>query len=232
LKDCLGIVQASPQAPPGAAGGAGLMKIWPRVSSLAARLLPSIAENRMPPWHSTININVDDRIWQLKADMGDLRACGLVTYRCDELRSYDYLQAWIKHLVLCASPPDGVHLKTKHFAFDKDLTFDVITRNEAEQYLAGLVNLYHEGLEEPVPFFRKAAWECLDKSGNDAVRKWYGGYGMKGEAESLDIWHSLAWRGVADPLDGKFTEIARCVYEPLRKHMTTEDVVIPGEENK
>lgn len=228
-EEAYALVRALPQAPPGAACEAGLSEIWPKISSLAARLISSTTEPKLPPKHSIIDIKVHDRVWQLKVDWGELRSGGLIHYRCDELRAYDSLRAWVQHLMLCASPPEGVSLKTKHFAFDRDLTFEAISRDEAGQYLADLIHLYHDGFKEPVPFFRKSAWEYMDKDENAAINKWRGGYNMRGESESHDIWHSLAWRGVADPLDKKFSDIARRVYEPLIKHMQIEDVDIPEE---
>jgi exodeoxyribonuclease V gamma subunit len=122
-------------------------------------------------------------------------------------------------MVLCASRPDGVGLQTRHFAFDMDLRFDSIPADEAERHLADLLDLYREGLERPVPFFRKASWAYAEKENLSAARScWAGGYGAKGAAENRDVWHSLAWRGAADPLEGEFAEIAKRVFGPIIRH--------------
>jgi len=223
LEEALVIIQASPESPPGAACEAGLSLIWRDLSSLATRLLSATTETKLPPWQSTLSLNVNGKIWQLKANYGDLRSCGFVRYRCDQLRGYDYLQTWIQHLFLCASQPDGVSLQTRHFAFDKDLTFGEISQDEARQYLTALLQLYHEGLLKPVPFFRKTAWVYTEKDMKAARNKWSGGFGTS-EPENADIWHSLAWRGVSDPLGGAFEEIAQNIFNPIIRHRTIVEV--------
>jgi len=229
VEEALAIILALPKAPPGNACEAGLSQIWPHLSSLAARLLSVTTEPKLPPWQSTVSLEVKGRTWQLKANFGDLRPGGLVRYRCDQLRGYDHLQSWIEHLVLCASQPEGIRLQTRHLAFDNDLIFDEISQDEARQYLATLLGLYDEGLLKPVPFFRKSAWEYAEKNKNmkAAEDKWRGVYGAKGAPESADSWHSLAWRGVEDPVDDAFAEIAELVYDPIIQHRTIVEVNKP-----
>ncbi len=218
LEEALAIIRALPESPPGAACEAGLKKIWHKLSGLAERLLAATAENKLPPMKATIMLTEHERPQQITANFGDLRPCGLVRFRCDELRGYDHLRAWIDHLVLCASLPDGVRLQTRHFAFDGDLTFGEISTEHAGKYLAALISLYGKGLLQPVPFFKKAAWGYVEKGIDEARRRWFGGHYAQSQQESADIWHSLAWRGVEDPLNDKFTEIAETVFRPIIKH--------------
>jgi exodeoxyribonuclease V gamma subunit len=225
VEEALAILQASPESPPGAACEAGLSLIWPDLSSLAVRVLSATTEPKLPPWQSLLPLVVNGKIWQLKANFGDLRAGGLVRYRCDELRGVDHLRAWIQHMVLCASPPKGVSLQTRHFAFDMDLSFGEISQEEAKQYLTVLLQLYNEGLYKPVPFFRKAAWAYIDKDLKAARARWFGGYHMKGETENSDIWHSLAWRGVSDPIDDAFAKTAGLIFGPIIEHRIITEAV-------
>jgi exodeoxyribonuclease V gamma subunit len=96
-----------------------------------------------------------------------------------------------------------------------DLRFDAIPADEAGRYLAALLHLYQEGLRRPVPFFRKTSWVYVDQGLNAARNRWAGKYGGKSKAESEDVWHALAWRGAADPLDDRFKEIADLVFGPI-----------------
>lgn len=236
--EALALVQALPQAPPGAACAAGLSEIWPSVSGLAGRLIEATADPPLPPKRVDIPMMVQGQTWQLKAVLGDLRSCGLVRFRCDDLRGYDHLQAWLDHLILCASRPEGVCLQTRHLAFDKDVIFGEIPQAEAAQYLSDLVDLYREGLLRPVPFFRKSAWAYVetDKDASHklmaAKNKWRGWKGAKGAAENEDIWHALAWRGVEDPMDDAFSEIAQKVLNPILKHRVVADNDLSGESCK
>lgn len=219
MNEVLALLNASPDAPPQTVCEAYLSGIWPKISSLASRLLEATAEPRLAPHRETLNIGGGGVTWRLQAGFGDLRPCGLVRFRCDDLRDIDYLNAWLQHLLLCSARPHGVRLQTRHLAFNEDLGFGEIGKEEAQAHLASLLRLYGEGLLRPVPFFRKSAWVYLEGKGmGDARSKWAGGYGSKSAAEGADIWHALAWRGENDPLGDEFREIAKAVYGPLIGH--------------
>lgn len=223
------ILGSLPSWPTGAAGEAALQKIWPLVSGLAERVLAAAAEQKLPPWHTSVSLPISGHNVHLAAGFSDLRSCGLVRYRCDELRGYDHLRAWLDHLVLCASPPQGVALRTRHLAFDGDLVFEALTPDIAGRYLADLLLLYAEGLQCPVPFFRKAAWEYVQGGMKKARTKWFGAPNAKGRPESGDIWHALAWRGVEDPLDDQFMQTAETVFRPMISHLAGEKPGSPEE---
>jgi len=219
VEEALALLRAAPELPPGAAVGAGLSLLWPKLAPLAERLLEATAGPESPPCAALLPLALGGEKWILRGNPGPLRPGGLVRYRCDELRPVDCLQAWVRHLLLCAARPEGVSPRTRHLAFDQDLLFEEIPAEEAEGHLAVLLGLYREGLGRPVPFFRKASWAYAEKGKlNEARSRWLGGYGAKGEAEREDPWHSLAWRGVVDPLEGGFEEIAQRVYGPVLRH--------------
>ena len=181
----------------------------------------------MEPFHSVLSLSDGKAEWQLRAGFSDLRPCGLVTYRCDDLRGFDNMQAWIRHLVLCASRPEGVKPDTMRLAFDKDLSIGEIPQDEAKQHLVYLLGLYDEGFFRPVPFFRRSSWEYAETKSIDKARyAWSGGYSSKGAPEIDDVWHALAWRGVSDALDDEFLEIAGKLFGPLiDKRIVTKAVI-------
>ncbi len=224
----LAIIQALPASPPGSAAAAGLTLIWPAVASLAARVVAATRTPRMPSRQETFPLDVGGQPWHLTAVVGDLRPAGFVRYRCDELRGYDHLQAWIPHLILCAARPAGIVPETRHMAFDAELFFGEIPPDLARRYLADLVGLYAAGISRPLPFFRKAAWAYAEKDGRQklaaARRKWRGGFAGKSAPEERDIWHSLAWRGVPDPLDDEFAASAALVFHPIMQHRLVTEV--------
>jgi len=185
----------------------------------------------LQPVYSLLSIDVEGETWQLNADLAELRSGGLVFYRCDDLRDYDYLNAWVRHLVLCVCRPGGVLLQTRHVAFDGDLIFGDIAGGQAATHLGKLLALYRNGLFEPLPFFRKSAWKFVQKDMNAAKSKWSGGFNAGGKAESSDPWHALAWRGLEadDVLNERFKEIAHCVFAPILANEKLEKIVTEEE---
>ena len=234
IQDALAILQASPSSPPGSACEAALSGIWPKVSSLAERLLSATTGEKLQPVYSLLSIDVEGETWQLNADLMELRLCGLVFYRCDDLRDFDYLNAWVRHLVLCVCRPEGVLPQTRHVALDGDLIFGDIAWEQAAKHLGNLLALYRDGLFEPVPFFRKSAWKFVQKDMNAAKSKWSGGFNAGGKAESADPWHALAWRGLEadDVLNERFKEIAHCVFAPILANEKLEKIVTEEEKGE
>jgi len=230
--EALAIIRARPASPAGSAGAAGLSLIWPAVASLAGRVLAATGSPRRPARQEIIPLDVRGQRWHLTAVLNDLRPAGLVRYRCDDLRGYDQLLAWLPHLVLCVVRPAGIAPETRHMAFNADLVFGAIPPEQARGYLADLVGLYAAGLSRPVPFFRKAAWAYAENDGPQkktaAGNKWRGYYGEQSPPEGADIWHALAWRGVPDPLDEEFAASAALVFDPIRLHRTVTELDIAG----
>lgn len=228
MNEALTILRASPEAPPDSVCTAHLTAGWPKISSFAARLLDATAEPKMDPYQTVLQLNDGKAEWQLRAGFSDLRPCGLVSYRCDDLRGFDYMQAWIRHLVLCASRPAGVKPETRRLAFNKDLSIGEIPQDEANEHLVYLLGLYDEGFFRPVPFFRRSSWEYIEKKSIDKARyTWSGGFNAKSASEIDDVWHALAWRGVSDALDDEFLEIAETLFRPLINKGIVTKIALP-----
>jgi exodeoxyribonuclease V gamma subunit len=88
---------------------------------------------------------------------------GLVNYRVGSIRSQDILQAWIKHLCASAS---GVAV-TSHLLGVNNKTgveyysLAAVVPSDAIAMLQDLVSLYFEGMEQPIPYFPKSAYEAM-----------------------------------------------------------------------
>ena len=71
-------------------------------------------------------------------------------------------------------------------------------------------------------FRSRSAWAFAEKEGRQKItaaqNKWRGIKDGQTEPEGADGWHSLAWRGVADPLASPFPEIAALVFDPIIRH--------------
>ena len=167
-----------------------------------------------PPWHGEVTLDLDGEAWRLAASFADLRAGGLVRHRYDDVRPADYLEGWIAHLFLCVTRPDGVEPVTRWLARDGGYRLGEV--GDARARLEGLVRLYRAGLARPLHFFPKAAWHYVagGRSVPQARRAWEASPHQP-HAESADPSVRLALRGVIDPLDREFEELAEIVFGPL-----------------
>ena len=91
-----------------------------------------------------------------------------------------------------------------------------------------LLNLYLQGLTEPIHFFPETSLVYIQhiqnpkKTRNDALSrakfKWDGGGDDYHFAEGADLYYQRCL-GNLDPIDETFEEIAKHVYEPLLAHL-------------
>jgi exodeoxyribonuclease V gamma subunit len=154
--------------------------------------------------------------WQLQVAWADLRADGLLRWRAGETRAADRLQAWLQHLALCAAAPPGVAPHTRWLL--RDGTLALRAPDHPHALLADLLALYRRGLQAPLPFFARSAWELVTH-GLSAARSAWRPTARTPFAEGADAAHRLAWRGHADPLDADFETLAHAVYDPLLAHL-------------
>jgi exodeoxyribonuclease V gamma subunit len=86
--------------------------------------------------------------------------------------------------------------------------------------LAALLALYRQGLCAPLPFFPKSAWKYVVSGGNlGQARAVWASTRDRPWGEDGDPAYRLALRGTGDPLDARFMEVARAVFEPLLAHL-------------
>jgi exodeoxyribonuclease V gamma subunit len=132
----------------------------------------------------------------------------------------DYLDGWIAHLLLNALRPAGVALCTVWHSRDGTYRLQPLASAEdAAAQIATLVSLYARGLARPLPYFPRSSWAFARSDGNlrEARSVWNGNPQYAGESAEPAI--ALAFRGVADPLDGEFETTARAVFGGLLDHL-------------
>jgi exodeoxyribonuclease V gamma subunit len=215
------LARAGDEAPAGTIGELWLAVELTRLQAFAQRVRAETAGPPLPPRAVELSIEVDGRLWQLRANLAALRASGWAGFRYAEPGGKDRLDAWLHHLVLCAAAPAGVAPRSVWIGAPGGFALRRCTDPAAQ--LARLLALYARGLAEPLHFFPKAAWAYVDGDGSlDAARRVWTPGDMRRFAEGDDPAYRLALRGVDDPLDGEFEALARAVFEPLTAHV--EDV--------
>ncbi|MFT3820622.1 MAG: exodeoxyribonuclease V subunit gamma [Rubrivivax sp.] len=142
----------------------------------------------------------------------------LLGWRYDRLQPRDLLEAWIRHLALCAAAPPGTAVHRRWLARDQAPSWRPVA--DAAERLAGLQALYRQGQRSPLPFYPRTAWAWVKSGGSESLMRaaWAPAHdGAWGESQDRAI--RLALRGRADdPLDERFRELAQAVFGPLIDH--------------
>ena len=213
----LDAARASGSLPHGYAGAAAYGALAHEVEELLTRIGPALEEPVLDPL--PLEITCDG--WRLAGSLPEVRESGLVRYRAAKMKSADRLRTWVAHLALQLAASAGHPRVTIFHSTDATLRFRPVT--DAAAVLATLLSFYARGLRAPLPFFPEASWEFAArkegvKSGRtdprQAARKvWDGGDYLRGEGD--DRWYQLAFRGIDDPLDAEFEEVALAIARPM-----------------
>ncbi|MDR0717318.1 MAG: exodeoxyribonuclease V subunit gamma [Azoarcus sp.] len=217
----LALARAGGEYPAGNLGDSALRRELAALRAFADRLNAARMRPCLPARLVKLDFDLGGESWSLQTVFNDLRADGLVRHRYDKARARDYLAAWIDHLTLCAASPDGVECRSVGLSRDESFTLRPLPSATARQHLAGLLELYRDGLREPLRFFPKSAWEYARRAAPDndndtaraeAARIWAGG----DFPERDDFAYRLALRGADEALDDKFWNNAETVFGALR----------------
>jgi exodeoxyribonuclease V gamma subunit len=219
---------AGPDVPAGAFGRHVLERELQGLNAFAQGVRAFTAEPAIEPLAISVDVPVDGATWRVHAGFADLRPRGLLRARYGNVGATDLLRAWLPHLLLCATAPEGIAPATTGIA--RGARYALAACPDPTAVLATLVRLYARGLREPVAFFPKSSWACVD-AGLDvaaAAREFRPAAASKGAAfaEGTDPWVRLALRGRPDPFgpsgEADFIACARAVYDPLRACLTLE----------
>ena len=204
------------------AGGFGMRFLERELNGLrqfADQVIEHTQQPALPPHAVDLTFEIDGEPWRLHGEFADLRPRGLLRHRYAKQSSLDYLDAWLPHLLLCASAPAGVLPVTTGIA--RDGRFFLTECDEPQARLETLVRLYAQGLREPLAFFPRAAWEWIngDRQGPAKAIAAFRPGGFNEYAEGQDAGYRLALRGRPDPFAPEVVDAfyanATAVFEPL-----------------
>ena len=212
------LAQAGTELPAGALGAAEMEREIAKLHRFAQAVRQASEGEPLPPHQSTIELDVDGEPWTVEGAFADLRPAGLARWRYDDERAPDVLTGWINHLLLCAAAPEGAECVTRWVARDGVRTFAPLEAADARARLAELVTCYRDGLQRPLHFFPKSSWSFMRYGDYKARQAWIGSPDFGGERDRPA--HRLALRGVADPLDGDFEELAGRVFGAIVSERT------------
>lgn len=210
--DCFDIVKARGLLPPGVPGRNAFQTLSSEVDRFVKRLDPLMAGGT--PDSVVVDLELEDA--RLVGDIDGFRGDRLVRFRMARLLARDRLRAWVEHLVLCSAIRGPTHT-THVIGSDGESSFGVV--KDSRDLLEGLVSLYREGFNRPIPFFPESSWEFATRSDGDAeyaLRKarsrFIGSEYRRGESE--DSWFRTCFRRTV-PLDDEFMTVSRRILSPL-----------------
>jgi exodeoxyribonuclease V gamma subunit len=220
ISDALPLMKASGRLPLGEAGAVCFRELRVGAQSFLERLRPHLGDGYVDP----LQIDLDVGEFRLTGEVRRLTASGLLHFRCASIKPKDLLRLWIEHLVLCAALPGARYAHAVLVGSEKVMT--VASSNRAPKLLAGLLQLYWQGLTRPLKFFPRTAWAYAEAAlklessqskqdpANLARLTWDGNPFTSAPGESKDAYFDLCFRDL-DPLDEEFQHTARAVFEPL-----------------
>jgi len=161
--------------------------------------------------------------FHLSGDLDHRHQNGLLRVRYSKTKAKDLVNAWILHLVYCASR-DGIPQTT--FLICKDSGWQFSPVDDSKDRLHHLLELYWKGISKPLHLFPESSLEyCrqiskgkLRRDARAAARKkWEGNPFSGGWGESDDQYYSVCFRTV-DPIDEAFENLSTTTFDPLLNH--------------
>lgn len=219
--------------PHGAFGGLALEREAQGVAGLAQDLAPYCGQS---PARLDLDLTCADHPggpWRLTGQVDGLYpGLGLLRWRAGKLRGEDRLRLWLAHLARWAvadvelvTAPEPSRLLGEE---DRFVLAEPVAQAEARARLCELVSLYWQGVQRPLPIFRRASfalaerWDdgddvAQERARNAAARAWDGNAFNQIPGDADDDYVRLVLRDVTgDPLaHPEFERLALLLYGPL-----------------
>ncbi len=209
------------QLPPGSVGDYLYDEMSMDADSFVQRIEKYTREKVAVP----LDFNYETSGFFLFGRLLDIYAPGYIHMRYAKRKAKDLLQLWIYHLVYCEVKPENSPANS--FLICKDTTQKFSKPSSPQKILAGLLELFRQGLTEPVHFFPETSLNYVQHNQNEknnrqsalarAKYRWQGD--KYSHAESEDPYYQRCFENT-DPIDEAFEEIAKRVYDPLLAHLT------------
>ena len=212
------IALASHEFPPGTLGNRLMEEALRDMQDFAQKIKPGFAAPCLPPQTHRLPFSLDEEHWTLTHSFTDLRPDGWLGYRYENVRARDYLNGWITHLYLNATQPENAGRQTIWHGKDKSYALRPVPQAEALAVLQTLLTLYRKGLQVPLHFYPRTAWDYVSRGLNKAKNTWQGGH-PQAFSESQDLHYQQALRAHSNPLDAEFEATAQAVFGTLPDYL-------------
>ncbi|MCG8428126.1 MAG: exodeoxyribonuclease V subunit gamma [Chromatiales bacterium] len=167
----------------------------------------------------SLDVDLTIGAFRLAGKLENVKPDGLVYYSINRLPARDQLRLWIRHLLLNLVAPNGVASASRCYHADQHWRFGPLA--DAEAQLGQLLELYWQGLSEPLHLFPKSALayaealhggkereQCMSQAWN----AWNGQF--TNYPESANAYYRFAFRDL-NVLDGQFEALSEQVFGPF-----------------
>lgn len=136
---------------------------------------------------------MDFNDFQLFGELNNLSEAGLVIQHVSKINFRDYIEIWLRHLVLNAVFNNKKEKDTSRYTtlYTPEYSFTLSPVNNANELLTQLLEYYWEGLHFPSKFFPKSALALYKKGEEnikDAIGAWHGSGWVAGEKNKFEHW--------------------------------------------
>ncbi len=222
-------VHAAGALPHGYAGTNAFADADTRAVIVATHIAQHAPGPILPP--PAIHLTAGD--WNLSGTLGLFTASAMVCHRAASIHGGHLLSAWLSHLALCATQPDGYPKRTVVVGTDDAFAFSPLSPTAATSALLPLLDLYTRAHAEPLPLFPKTSHAFaaklsaesseIEKALTAATTAWKGNTFTSTPGESGDQWNALIWQSHPNPLGEEFQRLAMAVFGPLLQALAGEN---------
>lgn len=186
-----------------------------------------------PTLEINLTLSLEGQSIQLQGWLDKQYQNGRVLYRSGNIRSQDMLALWIDHLCQCAS---GEMACAYFVGREKSICLEPVEQTEALELLQFYVSEYIKGLNSPLAFFPKTAFEGISackgrhndqgiyddldflESVNNKMRSvFHGGFNCTGEKENIYI--SRVWENINEDELKNQLEFAKKCYAKMLSYL-------------
>ena len=211
--EVLKVLKASGSLPTGYIGECQTRSLAAEVNTF----LKTVSENSTRP---IPDVSFSRKIgrWELTGLIRGNYQDHILRQRCAKLKAKDLMRAWVQHL--SANLIDK-NRRTVVVALDDVVSFSPVANSE--ELLHDLLERFAVGMRKPLKFFPATSYAYANRKFTQtgrqsktpkevAEQEWVGRDGL---GESSDPYIELVFRGLENPLDEEWEEIATKVFEPL-----------------
>jgi exodeoxyribonuclease V gamma subunit len=159
-----------------------------------------------------VEVNIQVQGKQILGWVKHLTLNGLLFYRPAKITAKDKLVAWIHHVSMSAI---NRSVATNHIGLSEQFKFSPLSATEALEIMAQWVDMYHQGLQQPLAFFAKSSekWQLTHKL-SEVNKVFNGSSFIQISGEGDDLYIQRVFKDI-NALPEAFEQLAELIYQPL-----------------
>ena len=231
LTDLDKLARAGREFPEGLGGQAALALATAQISQFAQRVQAHISAMPTPDQQHSVSFGIQElgveQTWTLSGVTDSLFGSSRVRYHFGDWNAKEAIEIWVRHLFLCAGSDALQYWTTVWIGADDSQVLLALEPEDAKRHLQNLLELYVQGLNEPLYFFPRSAWAYTHAEGKKpgsglkfATKEWMPSR-YKPYAEGANMEYRLAFRGASMSLKGDFERLAMRVFGPFLNCLQT-----------